>query len=770
MIELYVVISLLGIGYILNQNKQFMQQNQTPLKTVPKLKETPSAKTPYSSIYTDHVRKEEAKKCYNAYVDPKRVSRNAHLMRNNMIQSQLTGTLVEATHNNMTPFFGRTTAPMKSNSTLMETFGVVRDPFAPKKQEQEPLFVPSKDVGNVNGTKIITDLYQNRIVKPIIQNNVLPFTQVKVGPGLNKGFTSQPTGGFQQADTRDYVLPKDTNELRVKCKPKVTFEGRVVDGQKEIKLGKHGEMKKNRVETFYENNPDRYFVTTGAYVKEKQRAEVPVKPTSRAETGINTYEGPAYRKIAFQTRSEIKDPLKSQLAGFDVSNPTLVHTGKGAADDYGKASIPVYANERDITTQRAQVGNLTSLIKAITAPLEDALKTTKKEYAVDAERQFGNMSIQIPKKQTVHDPNDVMRTTIKETTLHDSDTLNLKGHTKVIVYDPDSVARTTIKETTLHDADNLNLKANVFKSVAYDPSSVAKTTVKETTIHDSDRLNIARVRKASTVYDPNDVARTTIKETTIHDTDLLNVKVANPYGIVYDDDEEARPTNRQTLDDIDYNANLVSSRRAATVYNPDSIAKTTIRETTLSDDRTGNIDRKTIQVGGYDEDIFDAKTTQKETYADTDYFGGAKQDKGEGYIVANVEAKTTQKETYADNEYFGGANDQSTHKPMSYEDAYNACIDSLKESTLVRREPTQTSVKVVQGSDHINMQTRKIECDSIAERETMNSNRVINHLAHIDVDSITRQRNDYDLDDRLDEDLLKAFKENPYTKSLDSFA
>ena len=47
---------------------------------------------------------------------------------------------------------------------------------------------------------------------------------------------------------------------------------------------------------------------------------------------------------------------------------------------------------------------------------------------------------------TVYDPNDVAKTTIKETNIHNEREGNMSGPKKLMVYDPNDVARTTIKE------------------------------------------------------------------------------------------------------------------------------------------------------------------------------------------------------------------------------------------------------------------------------------------------------------------------------------
>ena len=74
-------------------------------------------------------------------------------------------------------------------------------------------------------------------------------------------------------------------------------------------------------------------------------------------------------------------------------------------------------------------------------------------------------------------PNDVTKTTVKETTIHDSENLNLSGHDETYSALNDT-AKTTVKETTVHDAQILNLKGTTEESYSkYE--DVMKTTVNE---------------------------------------------------------------------------------------------------------------------------------------------------------------------------------------------------------------------------------------------------------------------------------------------------
>ena len=92
-----------------------------------------------------------------------------------------------------------------------------------EKQEQKPLFQPQKNMSNVYGSQNLDGYMLDRYYVSNIRSNETPLEKVYVGPGLNKGYTSEPNGGFQQADTRDYVLPKTTDQIRVKTNPKISY-------------------------------------------------------------------------------------------------------------------------------------------------------------------------------------------------------------------------------------------------------------------------------------------------------------------------------------------------------------------------------------------------------------------------------------------------------------------------------------------------------------------------------------------------------------------
>jgi hypothetical protein len=143
----------------------------------------------------------------------------------------------------------------------------------------------------------------------------------------------------------------------------------------------------------------------------------------------------------------VKESSRQQLDDFGFRNTNANRSGKGDEFDHGKENIMLPDQERDQTLDKTYEGNLTSLVKSITAPLEDMLKGSRKEYLTEPSHLYGNMSTTFPKKSTIKDKKDVLRTTIRETTERNEWDGTLKGPTKLTTYDPEEVAKTTHRET-----------------------------------------------------------------------------------------------------------------------------------------------------------------------------------------------------------------------------------------------------------------------------------------------------------------------------------
>jgi hypothetical protein len=568
MLELYVLATLGAMGYLLNKsNKNDISSKANALN----VHEMPSQNTVYDSTHFQKAKAIEEKKATKMF----ELSQNAK--KNNVINKNygamkdeyssnkskvksLTGEYVnetEFTHNNMVPYFGgnvKQNMTETANQTILENYTGVGDTFQNKK-EVASLYDQKKDFSYVNGMQNVDDFYRERMGETKIRNNVLPVPQIRVGPGLNQGFDGIPTGGYQQLDVQELALGnyKTADELRVVSKPKVTFEGRVIDGQKNTVRAEVPNLVKNRVETFYQQTPDMLLKTTGAFTKPTETPEFNVKLTNRIETTRET-TGVAAAVVPKRTldNSATKPTIRQQLKEYGTRNAALNNYGKGHKDDYGKSKILVYDNERDITTTRVYQGNVTSLIKAIVAPIEDLIKVSKKEHAVDNPRHFGNMNAQIPDKPTIYDPNDIARTTIKETLIHDEiGTGTVSGPKKLTVYDPEEIAKRTLRETLEKMDYELNLGTNVPKGKVYDPEDVFKTTLKETLIEAArESGNLGGVEGMGT-YVNEYIARNTQKQF-ISEKDYFGTAARDKGEGHTTNTFEAPNTQKQFLSDKDY--------------------------------------------------------------------------------------------------------------------------------------------------------------------------------------------------------------------------
>ena len=814
MLELYIAISLIGLGYLANKNGK--QDRKAPVNNNQKILHLNQ-----DNIYENNISKKvnnlETNTANNLFKEAKKSETTTNpyqsnlLLKNNLrpeqyinnnlkndnmiLENNLTGNPVTGnpvkrnsvsenmsleqepaqsniqenfTHNNMVPFFG---GSVKQTSNMEHFTNVLnnhtgRNEFNHHKKEKAPLFDNKQAMSYVNGSPNYD--YSSRFNVSNNRKNDLPFTQIRVAPGLGLDYGNEGAGNFHQFEINNIIKPKTVDELRSASNPKMTYKGRIVSGKKIDKRSKVGEVKHYRPDKFYHNNPDRYFTTTGDEIKPKVRENVYAKRTEKecqreytGAAGPTTHTKPS--KIPLHQKSRRNIYKKS-----DLTNATAQGQWNESAEnsDYGKNSIKLRPNERDVTQKRTHLSNLITNVKALITPIQDIIKPTKKENFIGNNRPEGNISMPGPEKITVHDPNDVARTTIKETTIDNEHTGQLSGPSKLTAHDPNDIARTTTKETTINNEHEGHI-SGPSRITVYDPNDVARTTIKETTIDNEHEGNMTGPKRL-TVYDPNDIARTTIKETLLHDARAGSYSGELKRKLYLMD--EAKTTLRETLDDLDYNKHLKANLKHR-VYERD--AKTTIKETTI-DNKRGTGNAKHNKDGGYMIDPAEAPNTNRQFTSDEPYTGNPDGDVGigggEGYLTSNYEAPNTSRQFTCDEEYMGHAGSKDD-KQMSYDDMYNARLNVNKEKISQGRAPTQTGVKVASGEESMNVAYKKQMSD--VEFRPNENNRIINRI---------RRKEDYNLTtykdalsnelnvERIDPDYLDQFNNNPYTKPLNSYS
>jgi len=376
-----------------------------------------------------------------------------YTMTGNYLESQ------EFKHNNMVPFYGGKvkgyTYDMNVAETLLDNMAGTGSQVI-KKIEQAPLFKPEDNINWAYGAPNNSDFYQSRVNPGMKSNNVKPFAPVYVGPGLNQGFSSEGTGGFNSGmEARDLWMDKTVDQLRVVTNPKMeyTLDNHEGPANAQIKnLGIIGRVEKQKPDTFFMNTQDRWLTTTGDEKGQMLRSiqEMGVIRRPNCET---SYPGPAApaEKVAGYVPTAYENSKRTELPAKDINHSTAV--GRGPVDNLNMLqSYSNYNNHRSTSRQTDTMrSGFSGAIGAVIAPLMDILRPSRKEEVVSNLRIYGDPGRAVESGYVLN-PNDVTPKTIKETTLYTPNTFinNQKESIYVNNYTPmDLTQRDTTSCPTL---------------------------------------------------------------------------------------------------------------------------------------------------------------------------------------------------------------------------------------------------------------------------------------------------------------------------------
>jgi len=641
MIEIYLASLLVGLGTMYNQ-----AQHKKPLKK--QTNNLDQDKNPYNQKIIKKVKKAEKKlrkkldkkyktilpRSFSNLLDEetsKLLKENDEVLKyipksNNKIKSSLTGEEVDLDQFITSQTIGRdNSSNISSNTWAIPYFkGTAtqnmsldgyqnkldihtgRSEFNFHKKETKNFFKPSKDLGFINGAPNVLDKLEDRYIKSNNRNTELPFEQIKVARGVGQSYGNKGKGAFHQYEINDIARPKTIDELRTLSNYKKSYSEPIQTGKSTIdKRCSTAKIFKNRPEKTWHQGEEKWGPKRSFINKDKQRPQIIRKSIRRPEPSeysgnaapaskINQSKRPMVKKDTRNNYKTYKNDIKFKKGGWTIKNNNNREPFQSEVkvdnnydiSNYGKDSIKLPPNERDTTQNKTIASNVVSAIKSIIAPLQDKMKRTRKENIEGNPNIKGYIGINMPNKQTIYDPNDVARTTIKETTEDNKHNGNMNSVVKhLTIYDPNDIARTTIKETTEVNKNQTQIKGAT-KLTVYDPNDVAKTTIKETTIHNNHNGHIGIDHKKTSDYNYAS-AKATMKETTIYNIHNSNIKYNKGQGYL-----TANPfaPKTQKQDHKPYNGNINSS-----VYN----------------------------TGSRDSNDYYAPPTQKQSTSDHEYSGGA---------------------------------------------------------------------------------------------------------------------------------------------------
>jgi len=358
------------------------------------------------------------------------------------IISSLTGLPMapeEFTHANMVPFFrGSVKQNMKEDANRSSLDNMIGTGYNQiEKREQAPLFDPHREpTGNITGLESYTDFAQDRMIVGSNRANEKPVESTMVGPGIGQGYSSLPIGGFQQMEVLEVARRNlSVDELRYASNPKLTYKGVIIPGKAiGTQRAEIGEVRKYHPDKFFINeNGERNFVnSTADNARPTMRADQVMKFQARTETS-SSFQGPAgpADTTATYTVPSFRAPFIRQNDGYGFRNADGSTYGVPNTDaqnnDYGAAAVELLPNQRNVTGERGQALNL--------------------------------VAAGVPKAMTVYDPNDIARTTVRETTGANDWIGGAVGveATKLTVYDPTDIMRPTHRNTNAEVDTALNV-------------------------------------------------------------------------------------------------------------------------------------------------------------------------------------------------------------------------------------------------------------------------------------------------------------------------
>lgn len=440
MAEVAVPLAALGLMYILSNQKNNKKDNlKEAFSQLHRKSRLPNMNRPVKNF--PKIDREELEKNVNDYEGKKNTADNyynpgnyeALQLSNDQSRStftSLTGNEVrlgEITHNNQVPYFGSSVTQSTTGNTesLLDSYtGAGTQKI--QKEGQAPLFKPQKGMNWTYGMPSTTEYMQGRMRTVLSQkmNNSKPWEEIRVGPGLNKGYSNEGSGGFNSGmESRDSWMPKTVDQLRAKTNPKMSFGGQMLGAYKPNKSGVHGRVEKNRPDTYYVNSENRWFTTTGQEKAQRARGTINLKPENRAYQ-TREYYGQSmpeangiYTKRNYQ-RSE-KPQFKSHNFGPATDKDGWNVKG-GETKDMREITQEGYAplaNARTLTKQQKELGPVSRGFKAMVTPILDVLRPSRKQNVIGNMRPMGNAHGKYSvSNNVVWNPANKAKTTIKEQT------------------------------------------------------------------------------------------------------------------------------------------------------------------------------------------------------------------------------------------------------------------------------------------------------------------------------------------------------------------
>tara|TARA_A100001015_G_scaffold253719_1_gene294105 strand:- start:668 stop:2548 length:1881 start_codon:yes stop_codon:yes gene_type:complete len=467
--EAVILVGLIGAGLMINKDKS------TPIeKNVNKEVNFPSMDNTYESIYHDKTQDEIRKLAEKRFNDSQQPGNTVNFQKtkenhgleiplNDLIDKQdnIEGfkNYAKYTFSNsaggfisnedfltndqgikVAPFFSSQSPNVNFDDSrqLERTQGRIEGSRSKREVSGNAFFDLVRDSGNVFGNTFDSHRAdQTRYDNGSIRNNELPFVQERIAP-------IDSMSNFNREIGQTIANRRNIDNLRTVNDPKLTYEGRVLPGKGFDQRGKEGEVFKYNPETYYENNPNKWFVTNGAFLAKSERPEQILPDTNRKYFNKGEF-GPAAPAVQEngELRGKYKRTLRQQLGSDTMRNAgSEVPILNNNMNQQGYKALP---NERQVTELRTYDSNLKTDVASQMVGLQDKAKNTKKQTTIDSANNgyLGNNVDASTKRQY-----DSVRVTKKQTTIDSANNGYLGNNIGALTTKPYEAPEWTTKDST----------------------------------------------------------------------------------------------------------------------------------------------------------------------------------------------------------------------------------------------------------------------------------------------------------------------------------
>ena len=153
------------------------------------------------------------------------------------------------------------------------------------------------------------------------------------------------------------------------------------------------QFNKNSPDTYYENSADRWFTTTGVEKAQTTRSKNILRPENRSTTTREYFgNGKDRESSGTYQPGHFRKTHKTQLGAPGLGIATQSDNWGATNKDYGKQGFKLLPNSRSLNENRIDLGPVGAAVNALTAPILDFLRPSRKENVIGNMRPMGNVT------------------------------------------------------------------------------------------------------------------------------------------------------------------------------------------------------------------------------------------------------------------------------------------------------------------------------------------------------------------------------------------